>query len=504
MDKKMNMIGLTRNNSTWAYVRAIPKVLRSHPTFKNKKNYRRQLASIEVSREELVKVWEQAHTDFEVYIERLKQLNNDVIMNNNLIEQAERFLRMNGLSAGMLAVSNQAGSHNDSWSLEQGIEQSGVFDELFDHVARVGYQQAGSVVPIKQELCSTLRIQEQAWKLLNEPRKESYKLYLFSDCWTEYVAKKGLDTSVRGGKRVQACFDRFIELVGDLVLDGNNINDALASYVDLREQKRTESLSGGGRPSPSPASISRELNTLLAVLRVGCKKFRITANIERPQIKEDVSPRERHTFSTHEQLELVSLASDQSRTDYQPYKELMILLMIQTGTHVTELIRLKRNKVILDSDIPHMILDGELKTSQRKRVIPLVYKVKRIRDLAEHYYDSSDYFFGDTNASRTPDNYSAQLNKLCKEINPDSSSYSCRHAFKHLAYAKGVDAQVLAILGGWSGKEAGLSRQMQGYGKSGLVTNESLLRLQRAMLDINQHLTESEKGVENVTYLKVM
>lgn len=492
MDKKMNMVGLTRNNSTWAYVRAIPKVLQSHPTFKGKKNYRRQLTSIDVSREQLVKAWEQAHTDYEVYIDRLKHLNNDVISNNNLIEQAERFLRMNNLSAGMLSASNQAGSDHDCWALEQAIEKSGVFDELFDHAARMSYEQASSIVPLQKELSSNIKVQEQAWKILNEPPKHTYKLHLFSDCWNQYVEKKGLDTSSRNGKRVQACFYRFIELLGDLVLDENNINDALLAYVDLREQKRTQSLSEGGKPSPSPSSISRELNTLLAILRVGCKKFRISANIERPEIKEDVAPRERHTFSTQEQVDLVTIASDQGRSDYQAYKELMILLMVQTGTHVTELIRLRRNKVVLYSDIPHIILDGELKTSQRKRVIPLVYKIQRIRDLAEQYDDSSDYFFGETNATRTSDNYSAQLNKLCKEINPESTSYSCRHAFKHLAYAKGVDSQVLAILGGWSGKEAGLSRQMQGYGKSGLSNPESLRRLQKSMELINQHLIQDE------------
>lgn len=491
MDKKMNMVGLTRNNSTWAYVRAIPKALQSHPTFKDKKNYRRQLASTDVSREKLVKAWEQAHTDFEVYIEQLKNLNYDVLTKNNLIEQAERFLRINGLSPGMLA-SNQTGSHYQSWALEEGIEQSGVFDELFDYVARIGYEQASLVFPIKHELPPTLKIQEQAWKLLKQPPKDTYKLHLFSDCWTQYVAKKGLDTSTREGKRVQACFRRFTELVGDLVLDENNVNDALRSYVDLREEKRTESLSVRGKPSPSSSSISRELNTLLAILRVGCKKFRISANIERPEIREDVAPRERHTFSTQEQLALVAIASDQSRSDYQPYKELMILLMVQTGTHVTELIRLRRNKVVLDSDIPHMILDGKLKTSQRKRVIPLVYKIDRIKKLAEQCNDSSDYFFGETNANRTPDNYSAQLNKLCKVINPESTSYSFRHAFKHLAYAKGVDSQVLAILGGWSGKETGLSRQMQGYGKSGLSNPESLRRLQKSMELINQHLIQDE------------
>lgn len=492
MDKKMNMIGLTRNNSTWAYVRAIPKALQGHPTFKDKKNYRRQLASIGVSRDKLVKIWEQAHKDFEAYINSIKELNVDVIESNRLIEEAERFLRMNGLSTGMLSVSNQTQSDYQSWSIEEGIEQSGVFEELFDHAAKLSYEQANSVVPLKQELSSTLKIQEQAWKLLKEPPKQSHKQRLFSDCWYEYKEKKGIDSSTRDGQRVQRCFDRFIELVGDLLLDEENANDALHRYVELREQKRAESISAGGKPSPSPASISRELNTLLAILRVGSKRFRIAINIERPEIRQNVKPKERHTFSTDEQIELINIASDQTRSDYQPYKELMILIMVQTGTHITELIRLKKDKVIFDTEIPHLIMDGELKTNQRKRVIPLVYKTERIKELARLFEDGSEHFFGEDNVKRRPDNYSAQLNKLCRMVNPQSSSYSCRHAFKHHAYAKGIDSQIIAILGGWSGKDSGLSRQMQGYGKSGLLTQESLSRLHKAISIINQHLIESE------------
>lgn len=502
MDNKLNMIGLTRNNGTYAYVRAIPKALQSHPSFRGKRNYRRQLAPTNISRELLLKLWKQAHSDFEQYISSLKQLNTPMLEQSALIEQAERFLRMNGLEPSMLAASTH--SQYQSWSLEQMIEQSGVFDDLFAHAAKQRYEQAGCTIPIHDELPPALKVQEQAWKLLSVPPKQTYKQHIFSDCWKEYEAKKGIDTTAREGKRVKACFFRFLELVGDHILDEQSVNDGLINYVEIREQTRLDNQAQGYKASPSPASITRELNTLLAIFRVGAKRFRLSLNIERPEIREDLKPKERHTFSTQEQIELIHIASDQTRSDYQAYKELMILLMVQTGTHVTELIRLKRVKVILDTEIPHLILDGELKTSQRKRIIPLVFKVERIKELAERFNDESDYFFGEDNVKRTADNYSAQLNKLCREVNSESSSYSCRHAFKHLAYAKGIDAQVLAILGGWSGKEAGLSRQMQGYGKSGLMNQESLIRLQKAMFAINEHLIQTETDTKKVAYLKIM
>nr|WP_320166602.1 tyrosine-type recombinase/integrase [uncultured Methylophaga sp.] len=503
MDNKLKMVGLTRNNSTWAYVRAIPTSLKSHPSFRGKKNYRRQLVPIDTPRDELLKVWEKAHNDFEQYIADVKLLNTSVIEQNKLIEQAERFLRINGLKPSMLASVSQDDSpatQYEKMTLPDAIEQTGIFDKLSEYSAKSGYEQAFSNQFIKDDLPAELIVQDFAWKLLHEPPKDSYKTYILSDCWAEYVAKKGIDADSRAGKRIKACYFRFIKLVGDHIIDEMAVNDSLVKYVENREQQRLDNQAKGDKASPSPATIARELNTLMAIIRVACKRFRVIVRLERPEIRDDVKARERHTFTTQEQIDLIHIASDQARSDYQPYKELMILLMIQTGTHVTELIRLKKDKVILKNDIPHIILDGELKTNQRKRVIPLVFRVDRIRELADLFHDDSDYFFGRENSQRTADNYSAQLNKLCREVHADSTSYSCRHAFKHLAYAKGIDAQVLAILGGWSGKEAGLSRQMQGYGKSGLMNIESLKRLRIAVHSINEHLIELDKNENSNVY----
>jgi hypothetical protein len=111
------------------------------------------------------------------------------------------------------------------------------------------------------------------------------------------------------------------------------------------------------------------------------------------------------------------------------------------------------------------------------------------------YKDDSEQFFGKDIANRTSDNYSNQLNKICKLVNPDSTSYSCRHSFKHHAQVKGVDTQIVANLSGWSGKDSGLSRQMLSYGSSGMLNSDSLRRLQDAMLQINEHLIEADSSL---------
>lgn len=493
MGKVFSMKGLTHNNGTWAYTRTIPRVLADHPTFRGRKNYRKQLGSRTLSEEQVFGAWRQAHTDFEHYIADLKQSNLEVIASNELVKHAQAYLSVNGLKAGMLSNDNgieEPGKQLYRYTHTLMIEEAGIFDELFDHGAREQYEQRINPAPQAFELPVHLQVQERAWKLLTEPATSHKLQYFLSECWLVYVAKKGLDESIRATKRTKATYFNFIKLVGDQLLNEDRVNEALAQYVEAREATRENNIKNGKKASPSPASITRELNTLLAILRATIKKQRLKVVVERPDIKEDQKSVERYTFTAEEQTDLVQLVSDQTQSSYQPYKELMLLLMIQTGTHITELIRLKRDKVMLEHEIPHFILEGELKTTQRKRVLPLVYRVERIKELAAMFDDESEYFFGKDNVARTADNYSAQLNKICKRVNANSSSYSCRHSFKYHAFVKGINTQILATLGGWSGKDAGLSRQMAGYGASGLLNKDSLLTLQQAMLKINAHLIE--------------
>ncbi|MFW5450812.1 MAG: tyrosine-type recombinase/integrase [Methylophagaceae bacterium] len=463
--------------------------------FKGTTNYRKQLIGISSSDDEIYQAWKQAHDDFQQCIETIKQVNIDIIERNELINRAEGYLRVNKLKAGMLVADDRlTDQENYQYHLAQKdmLEQSGIFDELFDNAAKDHYEGMGSFVDIDNRPSAHLEVQHYAWKLISEPVNNNKTRYLFSDCWPVYAAKKGLDEAKRNTKRIKACFFKFIAIAGDHIINEHTVDDALVSYVAHREAERDLNSERGNKPSPSPSSIERELNTILAILRVGIKKYRLKVTIERPEIREDLSPIVRHTFSADELIELVNIASDQDRRDYQSYKELMMLLMVQTGTHITELLRLTRDRVILEHSIPHIILDGELKTAQRKRVIPLVFKVERIKGLSALFEDDSVYFFGEINAKRTADNYSNQLNKICKQVNPNGTSYSCRHSFKHHALARGIDAQVMAILGGWSGKDMSLSRQMLGYASSGLLNEESLLRLQDAMLQINQHFINEE------------
>jgi site-specific recombinase XerD len=497
MGKLLSMKGLTENNGTWSYTRTIPKALIGHPSFRGRKNYRKQLISASASYDQVIQSWKQAHEDFEQYIDDLKNSNISVIERNELIKRAEVFLRVNGLKSGMLAddeALTERDNNQHHADLKLMIGQSGMFDELDTFSSRTNYE--NTLTPFNSfetsDLSAQVQIQDYAWKVLTQPASSNKVQFLLSDCWLIYVTKRGLDESTRETKRTKSCFLNFINIVGDHIISDDAVDTALMRYVDERESIREDNMAKGCKASPSPSSIERELNSLLSIIRTTIKKHRLKVVVERPEVRMDIEANERHTFSSEEQIKLVKIASDLTQNDYQSYKELMFLLMIQTGTHITELLRLKRYKVKISHKIPHLILDGELKTKQRRRVLPLVFKVERIQELAAMFEDDSEYFFGEVNSKRTADNYSAQLNKVCKRVNPKSTSYSCRHSFKHHAVVKGIDAQMLANLGGWSGKDSGLSKQMLSYGSSGLLNEESLLVLQSAMMLINEHLIDAE------------
>ena len=143
--------------------------------------------------------------------------------------------------------------------------------------------------------------------------------------------------------------------------------------------------------------------------------------------------------------------------------------------------------MFLDHAVPHIDLTGQLKTTERARPNPLVFKLERIRELVELLVDGSGYVFGKV-ALKEPKTVNKALVRICQQINPAASPYSCRHAFKNNALGAGVNPQLLAALGGWSGKELGFNSIMGDYGKTGVKHLETLTELRRAMMSINAHL----------------
>jgi len=163
--------------------------------------------------------------------------------------------------------------------------------------------------------------------------------------------------------------------------------------------------------------------------------------------------------------------------------------MIQTGCNTSELQRLRSGKVHLEHEIPHIIISGETKTTQRKRVIPIVVGLERLQDLQHELSDDSRLFLGEAFGNKNESNVSHQLKTIISKVNPKGTAYSLRHAMRNNALASGVDQAITAMIGGWSSKLAVNPIQQQ-YGAGGRVYLDTLKQLQQAMFSINNHLID--------------
>jgi len=228
------------------------------------------------------------------------------------------------------------------------------------------------------------------------------------------------------------------------------------------------------------------------------KLHRLNIRIDKPMI-EPTEPKIREVCSPPEVLKIISLAEDTTHSLYKAWKELTILLLAQTSCIASELIRMKKDSVILDQAVPVIKMEGDLKTKHRRRTIPLVYKVERIKELIEA--EESEFILGKV-AQTSESNISSQIIKLLRQVNPELTAYSFRHSFKHNAQSKGINPLDITYLGGWSGSTLNLNEIMVNYGKAGMETPEMLFKLQSVMKSINSHLLETEPTKNNVVELR--
>jgi integrase len=352
-------------------------------------------------------------------------------------------------------------------------------------------------IDIDKNIPTHVQVADEAWKLLNLPKSETKnQTVLLSDCWGIYAEKKELDVQDRQIRKTFHRWNYFFDFVGDCVLTNEEIHERLDRYVTHREQCRKDAVKAGKKATPSSSTIHKEINMACAIINQAARLHRLPININKPDIR-DTEPKERETLSPQEVIAIVELAQDTQSGYYKSWKELAILIMAQTSCIASELQRMEKSSIFLDADIPVIKVKGKVKTKNRLRTIPLVYKVDRIRALINTIDPESKYIFGDM-ANTTESNISKQLKNILEKVNPKATAYSFRHAFKNNAQINDIDNQDVAYLGGWSGSSLSVNEIMMNYGRKGLETPEMALKLQRVMRRINKHLLQSESTVSNV------
>ena len=142
-----------------------------------------------------------------------------------------------------------------------------------------------------------------------------------------------------------------------------------------------------------------------------------------------------------------------------------LALISDTGMRLSEATGLARDDIMLDTDMPHIIVRPHpwrrLKTKGSERLVPLVgaslWAAKRLQ-LNDSSYAFPRYCDGKTcNANSA----SAALNKWLKpRVNEDAVVHSLRHSMRDRLRAVECPSDIIDQIGGWSSSSVGLS-----YGK---------------------------------------
>jgi integrase len=126
---------------------------------------------------------------------------------------------------------------------------------------------------------------------------------------------------------------------------------------------------------------------------------------------------------------------------------MVLYIMVETGLRPSEIVNLKRQYIVLDHKVPHIVIeertDRVLKTDSAVRSIPLVgvslWAAKQCPDGFPAYFDNSD-------------SLSAAVNKFLRENGlrptPRHSLYSLRHSFQdRILAAKALDRVQADLMG---------------------------------------------------------
>ena len=143
----------------------------------------------------------------------------------------------------------------------------------------------------------------------------------------------------------------------------------------------------------------------------------------------------------------------------------LFALISDTGMRLSEAAGLAKDDIVLDADIPHIIVRPHpwrrLKTKGSERLVPLVgaslWAAKRLQ-LNDSSYPFSRYCDGQTcNANSA----SAALNKWLKpRANEEAVVHSLRHSMRDRLRAVECPSDIIDQIGGWSSSTVGSS-----YGK---------------------------------------
>lgn len=288
------------------------------------------------------------------------------------------------------------------------------------------------------------------------------------------LLSEGLDTylKLKGAGRPQTfeagarrSIGYLLEVTDDKPLDAYDRKDANALREYLKERGLAQD------------SIARNFTNVRAIVNFALCEFGLQASTAFSGIflGEATTPKKRYVPSPDELHKLQSLCK--SHDDELRW---ILGLISDTGLRLSEAIGLTKDDIVLDHEIPHLIVRPHpwrrLKTQSSEREVPLVGVSLWSAQRAIVTTDSAFVFPRYANAKSVMSNSaSASLNKWLKQkVNKELVIHSLRHAMRDRLRAVECPREILDTIGGWKRDGVG---EAYGKGFSLAVTSSWIKRV---------------------------
>ena len=285
-----------------------------------------------------------------------------------------------------------------------------------------------------------------------------------------------------------------MDIVGDEVLTNQTINDGLRAWVNAQRGRQVQD-----------QTLKRELGVIRAVLNYARQAKALDLQWVIPQIDIKTEEKQRPVISKADYQRFWELIQDETDKKYRP-ERVHVHDPMPILNHPPELMRLERKDIHLDKETPYISLyDTELKTKERKRIVPLPFRTERLQELLEVMNEGQESALPPSLVQVTGNklkwvtsesNINRQLNdyiKMCDSEAQGYTTYSTRQLQAHLQLS-GANPMDILYLAGWAG-DNGHSQMLKHYGRQGIGAPEMVKRLDVAVRTAMRFLNQRDGKV---------
>ncbi len=268
--------------------------------------------------------------------------------------------------------------------------------------------------PSPQDLLNPTQL--RALEILKQDKTQRFSV---EDALRLYLTHNPKSSDPRFCSRATRDVHDFISTIGNL------------QFVEVRRLHANQYVQHKLEAGAKTATIRRMLNTLSAVFATTIRERELVmAN----PLQEIMIPNEGRDSSKRAVAAPDALKNllAEIRQESQSSTALLILLQAELGTRIGELAGLAKNDVVIDHEIPHVIITQRpwrpLKTKDSERIIPLVGLALEAAIQALKMNPGADTLFPQYARDRGADSASAAVNKRLKPFG--LTSHSFRHTMK--------------------------------------------------------------------------